>query len=121
MRICSICGDVVLYCSCMLGDDKDSDSPNYSDNLSFSIYREGSEAHWDRNSRSLLGDADLIDDINKHLNDKYEIVLQPGFGLWMSVREPNAVYYVAKELLSGCTFSATAPDWSEITDSDTIY
>lgn len=121
MRVCSLCGDVVLYCTCMLESERESDSPNYTDNPSFSIYLGTAEVKWDSETRSLSGDGALIQQIEKHLHEKYEVVLQPGFGLWMSVRDPNAVYYVAKDLLKGCSFSETAPDWSEITNPDNIY
>jgi len=120
MKVCSLCGDVVLYCTCMLGSEG-SDSPTYTDNASFSIYRGNSEVIWDSETRSLSGDISLILDIEKHMHENYEVVLHPGFGLWMSARDPNAVFYVANELLRGCSFSETAPDWSDMTDPDIIY
>ena len=121
MRVCSLCGDVVLYCTCMLESESDSGSPDFTDNPSFSIYRDNTEVIWDSETRSLSGDPLLIQDIEEQMHGDYEIVLHPGFGLWMISRDPNAVFFVAKELLKGCTFSETAPNWSEITDPDNIY
>lgn len=121
MRICSICGDVVLYCTCMLEENRVVESPIYSENPSFSIYKGSSEVEWDSASRTLSGDPVLIQEIMKHLHGGYQDLLEPGFGVWMRVEDPNGVFYVAKELIEGCSFSDTAPDWSEITDPDTIY
>ena len=121
MRVCSLCGDVVLYCTCMLENESHSDAQNYTENPSFSIYRGIAEVRWSRETRSLYGDTTLIQDIQKHMHETYEVVLHPGFGLWMTARDPNAVFYVANQLLKGCSFSETAPDWSEMTDPENIY
>ena len=121
MRVCSLCGDVVLYCSCMLLDEREESAAEYTDNPSFSIFRGEQKAEWVELTRELTGDWELIQDISKHLHGGYEVVLHPGFGLWLSVHDPNAVYYVASEKLTGCTFSDSAPDWSDMTDPNAIY
>jgi hypothetical protein len=121
MRVCERCRDVVIYCSCVLEDPSWIDSTKFTNNPSFWIFRGNQKAEWDRVGRNLFGDQELIDDIKKHLHGEYVEVLKPGFSLWMDFRDPNAVYFVAKDILKGCTFSDSAPDWSEMEDPNTIY
>jgi hypothetical protein len=105
----------------MLLDEREESAAEYTDNPSFWIFRGEQKAEWVELTRELTGDWELIKDISKHLHGGYEVVLQPGFGLWLSVHDPNAVYYVASEKLTGCTFSDSAPDWSDMTDPNAIY
>ncbi len=121
MDVCSRCLDVVTYCKCQLEDPEWNVSGKYTNNPTFWIYRGTQEAEWDREGRNLFGDPELIKDIRAHMTEEYTEILKPGFWLWMSVHDPNAVYFVAREKLKGCTFSKSAPDWSAMEIPGQIY
>ena len=121
MRTCSLCGDVVMYCKCQEEESTYEEIKLFKSNRSYWIYRGEEAAFWDQETRNLYGDKQLVDEIKSHLHGEHQIILIPGFGLWMDVREPFAVHYVAKEILKGCTFSKTAPDWRPFTRPDVIY
>lgn len=118
---CSLCGDVVFYCECPYTDPLVVDDKDYLDSPTFSIYKNGMSATWERHRRELFGDKDLVEEIISHLDGEFVEVLRPGFCLWMSVKEPYAVHFVAEQLMSGCEFSSSAPDWSEWTKPGEIY
>ena len=118
---CSRCGDVVFYCDCPYTDPAVIDDKDYMDNPSFEIYRGSEVVEWDRARRSLGGSKGLLEDILRYLNEEYVEVLAPGFCLWMSSKDPFAVHFVAENLVNGCTFSCSAPDWSEWTKPGRIY
>jgi hypothetical protein len=119
MRVCSICGDVVLYCKCMY--ENSYELSQLTSNPSFWIKRGDQLAIWESETRYLYGNPTLLSDIRSHLHGKYVEVLIPGFCLWMTERDPNAVFHVAKDMLKGCRFSNSAPDWSEMTRTDVVY
>jgi len=119
--ICSRCRDVVHYCSCSLSDPAVINDKDYLDAESFRICRDDEEVSWDAQTRSLSGDSALIGDIVAHLDGKWTEVLKPGFCLWMSIKEPYAVHYVAEWVIEGCTFPDGHPDWTPYSEPDTIY
>ncbi len=121
MDVSSRCLDVSAYCKCQLEDPEWDISGKYTNNPSFLIYRGNQEVEWDREGRNLFGDADLINNIRMHMTEEYTEILKPGFWLWMSVHDPNAVYFVAKHLLQGCTFSKSAPHWSAMENPNSFY
>ena len=118
---CSRCGDVVFYCECPYTDPAVIDDKDYMDSPSFEIFRGSEVVEWDRARRSLGGSQKLLQDILSHLDDEYVEVLIPGFCLWMSPKDPYAVHFVAEHFVKGCSFSASAPDWSEWTKPGRIY
>lgn len=118
---CSRCGDVVFYCECPFTDPAVIDDKDYMENPSFEIYRGSEVVEWERARRSLGGSKRLLEDILRYLNGEYVEVLAPGFCLWMSPKDPFAVHFVAENLVNGCTFSRSAPDWSEWTKPGRIY
>ena len=118
---CSRCGDVVMYCDCPYTDPAVVDDKDYMDSPSFEIYRASEVVEWDRARRSLGGSQKLLHDILSHLDGEYVEVLIPGFCLWMSPKDPYAVHFVAEYLVKECTFSPSAPDWSEWTKPGRIY
>ena len=120
-RLCSRCGDVVMYCTCPYTDPVVVDDKDYMDSPSFEIYRGDQKAEWDRQTRSLSGDAELVQEIRSHLTGEYVEVLYPEFSLWMTHKDPFAVHYVASEFVKGCRFSKSVPDWSPFTDPDVVY
>lgn len=119
--ICSRCRDVVFYCTCPYTDPAVVDHKDYMDSPSFEIYRGSEVVEWDRATRSISGSPKLIKDILSYLDDQYVEILHPGFCLWMSYKDPYAVHFVAENFLKGCTFSPSAPDWSEWTKPGWIY
>jgi len=118
---CSRCGDVVFYCECPHTDPAVIDDKDYMDSPSFEIFRGAEVVEWDRARRSLGGSHKLLKDILSYLDGEYVEVLIPGFCLWMSPKDPYAVHYVAENFVTGCTFSNSAPDWSEWTKPGRIY
>jgi hypothetical protein len=116
-----MCGDVVLYCKCLEENAVFEEIKMFRNNPSYWIYRGEETAFWDQETRNLYGDKKLLEDIRALLHGKQEEILKPGFELWMDVRDPFAVHYVASWQLSGCTFSKTAPDWSPWTKPGVIY
>ena len=118
---CSRCGDVVFYCECPYTDPAVIDDKDYMDSPSFEIFRGAEVVEWDRARRSLGGSEKLLQDILSYLDGEYVEVLIPGFCLWMSPKDPYAVHFVAENLVKGCTFSPSAPDWSEWTKPGRIY
>ena len=91
------------------------------ENPSFWIYRGEAEVEWDRDGRALFGDAELIAEIRSNLSGERQVVLHPGFSLWMVEHDPCAVHYVASKILHGCTFSSDVPDWSRYSEPRAIY
>ena len=118
---CSRCGDVVMYCDCPYTDPSVVDDRDYTDNPTFEIYRGDETVEWERRGRSLGGSPRLLSDIMNHLSGDFEEILKPGFCLWMSHKDPYAVHFVAEHFVKGCSFSASAPDWSEWTKPGRIY
>ena len=117
---CSRCGDVVFYCDCPYTDPAIVDDKDYTTNRSFEIYRGAEVATWDRQTRSLSGDAGLCTDILAHLDgEKFSPLAM--MWLWASPKDPFAVHYVAREYLEGCTFSKTAPNWRRFSKPGVIY
>ncbi|MDC0912042.1 hypothetical protein OAQ27_02925 [Aquiluna sp.] len=112
---------MVMYCECPYTDPSVVDDKNYMDSPSFEIYRGSEVVEWDRARRSLGGSQELLHDILSHLDGEYVEVLKPGFCLWMSHKDPYAVHFVAEYLVQECTFSPSAPDWSEWTKPHRIY
>lgn len=119
--ICSRCIDVVHYCTCSLSDPAVINSKDYLEAESFRICRDDKEVLWDAQTRSLSGDPRLAGELMSHLDGTLTKVLEPGFCIWMSIREPYAVHYVAEWVIAGCTFPDGHPDWSPYSDPDTIY
>ena len=122
MRRCSVCLDVVIYCSCALEDDswKTNQKRWVTDNPSFTIFRGDEEAEWIRETRELVGDKKLVQDITKHLTGEDVVVLHQ-MSLPMIVEDPYAVHHVASFLLDGCSFSESAPDWDKYSQPGVIY
>jgi hypothetical protein len=118
---CSRCGDVVFYCECPYTDPAVIEDKDYMDSPSFEIFRGSEVVEWDRARRSLGGSQKLLQEILSHLDGEYVEVLIPGFCLWMSPKDPFAVHFVAENLVKGCSFSGSAPDWSEWTKPGRIY
>jgi len=118
---CSRCGDVVMYCDCPYTDPAVVEDKDYTDSPTFEIYRGDETVEWERRGRSLGGSPRLLSDIMNHLSGDFEEVLKPGFCLWMSHKDPYAVHFVAEHFVKGCSFSASAPDWSEWTKPGRIY
>ena len=117
---CSRCGDVVFYCECPYTDPAIVDDKDYTTNRTFEIYRGDEVVTWERQTRSLWGDAGLCEDILAHLNgEKFNPLAL--MWLWASPKDPFAVHYVAREYLEGCTFSKTAPNWRRFSKPGTIY
>ena len=117
---CSRCGDVVFYCECPYTDPAVVDDKDYTTNRTFEIYRGDEVVTWERQTRSLWGDAGLCEDILAHLNgEKFSPLAQ--MWLWSSPKDPFAVHYVAREYLTGCTFSKTAPNWRRFSKPGVIY
>ena len=117
---CSRCRDVVLYCDCPYTDPAVVDDKDYTSSRSFEIFRGDEVVEWDRQTRSLSGDAGLIGDILAHLDGKQFSPLHLMW-LWASPKDPFAVHYVAREYVDGCTFSETAPNWDRFSEPDVIY
>jgi len=65
---CTRCGDVVFYCTCPYTDPAVVDDEDYTTSRSFEIYRGDEVVSWDRQTRSLSGDAQLLADILAHLD-----------------------------------------------------
>ena len=118
---CSRCRDVVMYCDCPYTDPAVVEDKDYTDSPTFEIYRGDETVEWERRGRSLGGSPRLLSDIMNHLSGDFEEVLKPGFCLWMSHKDPYAVHFVAEHFVKGCSFSASAPDWSEWTKPGRIY
>lgn len=116
---CSKCLDAIMYCTCSYSDPNVVDPPFYS-NASFSVFRGDEEVEWDSEHRSISGDRELLSEVMSQLNGEYVEVLKPGFCLWLDFREPFAVRWAA-ENIEGCTFSASAPDWSRFSKPGRIY
>lgn len=117
---CSRCGDVVFYCTCPYTDPAVVDDKDYTTSRSFEIYRGEEVVTWDRQTRSLSGDAALCADILAHLDGQQFSPLYL-MSLWASPKDPFAVHYVASEYLEGCTFSKTAPNWGRFSKPGVIY
>ena len=120
MNRCSRCGDAIIYCSCERTDPAWSSHPDLMENPSFWIYRGKAEVEWDRDGRALFGDAELIDEIRSNLSGEHEVVLHPGFSLWMVEHDPYAVHLIA-QAIEGCTFSKSAPKWGKFSKPGRIY
>jgi len=121
MRTCSLCGDVVMYCKCQEEEFVYEEIKLFRNSPSFWIYRGKETAFWDQETRGLYGDKELVDEIKSYMNGENVEVLSPGFSLWFDIREPFAVHYVARDLMKGCTFSKSAPNWRPFTRPDVIY
>ncbi len=119
MRVCSICGDVVLYCKCMY--ENSYELSQLTSNPSFWIKRGDQLAIWESETRGLYGNPTLLSEIRSYLHGKEEMPLFGMADLWMTDRDPNAVYFVARFKIKGCRFSKSAPDWREMTRTDVIY
>lgn len=118
---CSRCGDVVMYCDCPYTDPAVVNDRDYTNNSSFEIYRGRETVEWESSTRSLSGSKRLIDEMMGHLTGERVEVLIPGFFLWMSHKDPFAVHFVAEHFVGNCTFSKTAPNWSQWSKPDEIY
>ena len=120
MNTCSRCGDAIIYCSCERTDPAWSSHPDLMENPSFWIYRGEAEVEWDRDGRVLFGDAELIAEIRSNLSGERQVVLHPGFSLWMVEHDPYAVHLIAQSI-KGCTFSKSAPKWGKFSKPGQIY
>ena len=117
---CSNCRDEILYCRCEREDPTWSNRAWLSENPTYWIYLADMSAEWDREGRALFGSESLVREIKRKLSGKLETVLYPDFQLLMVEQDPYAVHFVA-QLIPGCTFSKSAPDWSELSVEGRVY
>lgn len=125
MEVCKNCLDVVAYCTCRYENQASSQvnlekqpaevtyyrNGEKVENPSFHIYRGEQCVLWDGVTKNLSGDKELRDSILNHLNNNFVETDGPYYYLWLTPQDPHAVYWVAKRLVSGCTFSSSAPNW----------
>ena len=105
-RICEKCRDVVMYCTCYIGEDRD-----LSDSGEFQILSPAGVATWNPSNRMLTGDQITIDAILAQLSDRKETICDVGTP-WMEQREPIAVAFTAEVL--GFELSGDVPEWGFI-------
>ena len=101
--ICSNCRDVVFYCTCHMGEDRE-----LSNSGEFTITSGRNKVTWSPTNRILSGNQKMIDEILAQLSGEKENICDVGT-LWMEEREPTAVAFVAETL--GYCLSGDVPTW----------
>jgi len=102
-RICEQCRDVVFYCTCFIGKDRE-----LSDSGQFQISDGKAHVLWSPVTRTLSGDKEIKAKILGELSGNEETICDVGT-LWMEEREPIAVAFVAE--LLGYDLSGHVPEW----------
>jgi len=107
-RICAQCRDVVFYCTCFFGEDRE-----LSDSGEFTIASGQDKVTWSPKNRMLVGNQVMIDEILAELSGEKETICDVGT-IWMEQREPVAVAFVAENL--GFRLTGNVPDWGFLRD-----
>ena len=102
-RICENCRDVVMYCVCYMGEDRE-----LNDSAEFKISDGSDEVTWNPSNRLLSGHQRMIDAIRAEFTDDKQTICDVGV-LWMEEREPIAVALIAESL--GYKLGEGAPEF----------